>query len=74
MGKQAIEKLEKEGLKPHFHQLEIDNNESVVAFAKYIKDNYGGLDVLVNNAAIALKVYFNQMLICSRFLIHFSNY
>ena len=59
MGKQAIEKLEKEGLKPHFHQLEIDNNDSVVTFAKYIKDTYGGLDVLVNNAAIAFKVYFS---------------
>jgi len=55
LGKQAIEELKKEGLKPHFHQLEIDNNESVVAFATYIKDNYGGLDVLVNNAAIAFK-------------------
>ena len=56
MGKQAIEKLEKEGLKPHFHQLEIDNNDSVAAFANYLKEKYGGLDILVNNAAILLRV------------------
>ncbi len=56
MGKQAVEKLNKEGLKPNFHQLEIDNNDSVAAFANYLKEKYGGLDILVNNAAILLRV------------------
>jgi carbonyl reductase 1 len=56
LGKQAVENLNKEGLKPNFHQLEIDNNESVVAFANYLKEKYGGLDILVNNAAILLRV------------------
>ncbi len=51
-----MENLNKEGLKPNFHQLEIDNNESVVAFANYLKEKYGGLDILVNNAAILLRV------------------
>ena len=52
----AVEMLNNEGLKPKFHALEIDNKESVKAFADYIKKTYGGLDVLVNNAAIAFKV------------------
>ena len=56
MGKQAIEKLNEEGLKPHFHQLEIDNKESVRAFASYLKEKHGGIDILINNAAILLYV------------------
>ena len=56
MGKEAIEKLNKEGLKPNFHQLEIDKDESVKEFSNYIAQKYGGLDVLVNNAAILLLV------------------
>ena len=38
-----------------FHQLDIDNQESISNFAKFIRDTYGGLDILVNNAAIAYK-------------------
>ena len=56
MGKEAIEKLNKEGLKPHFHQLEIDNKESVREFASYLRKKHGGIDILINNAAIALMV------------------
>ena len=44
------------GLSPHFHQLDIDSQDSIDKFAAYIKNTYGGLDVLVNNAAIAYKV------------------
>jgi carbonyl reductase 1 len=56
LGKQAIEKLNNEGLKPNFHQLEIDNDESVRTFASYLKEKYGGIDILINNAAILLMV------------------
>ena len=52
----ACKELEKEGVKVKFHQLDIDNQESIETFAKYIKDTYNGLDVLINNAAIAYKV------------------
>jgi hypothetical protein len=38
--KQPVEKLNKEGSKPNFHQLEIDKNDSVVAFANYLKQKY----------------------------------
>ncbi|XP_049858337.1 carbonyl reductase [NADPH] 3-like [Schistocerca gregaria] len=55
-GLKAIEELKKNGLNPKFHQLDIDNLESIKRFQDYIKEKYGGLDVLVNNAAIAYKV------------------
>lgn len=54
LGKEAVESLKKEGLNANFHQLEIDDDKSVETFAKYIKNTYGGLDILVNNAAIAI--------------------
>lgn len=55
-GKAATENLEKLGLKPHFHQLDIDDESSVLKFRNYLQTTYGGLDVLVNNAAIAYKM------------------
>ncbi|KAG0716487.1 Carbonyl reductase [NADPH] 3 [Chionoecetes opilio] len=51
------------GLSPSFHQLDIDDQKSIDAFAAYLKNTYGGLDVLVNNAAIAYKVFFITNLI-----------
>lgn len=54
-GQAAIKKLEELGLKANFHQLDIDDMESIKRFAGYLKNTYGGFDVLVNNAAIAYK-------------------
>jgi NAD(P)-dependent dehydrogenase (short-subunit alcohol dehydrogenase family) len=48
--------LKKEGLNPQFHQLDIDDTESVKSLAAYLKEKYGGLDILINNAAIAFQV------------------
>lgn len=56
LGKNALKELEKVNVKAHFHQLDIDNQESIDRFAKYIKEKHGGLDILINNAAIAFKV------------------
>jgi carbonyl reductase 1 len=58
LGQTAIKELEKLNIKAHFHQLDIDNQESIDRFAKYLKEKHGGLDVLINNAAIAFKVNF----------------
>lgn len=55
-GMSAVSDLENQGLKPKFHQLDINDDSSVAKFHDYLKDTYGGLDVLVNNAAIAFKV------------------
>jgi len=54
-GQAAVEELKKLGLSACFHQLDIDNAASIKQFTEYIKNKYGGLDVLVNNAAIAYK-------------------
>ncbi|XP_014276619.1 carbonyl reductase [NADPH] 3 isoform X4 [Halyomorpha halys] len=52
-GKKAVEELNKLGLKPEFHQLDIEDPKSIADFAEFIKNTHGGIDVLVNNAAIA---------------------
>lgn len=44
--------MKKLGLEPKFHQLDINDESSVLKFRDYLLNNYGGLDVLVNNAAI----------------------
>ena len=54
-GMAAVKELEKEGLKPKFHQLDIDNKESIAKLHDFVKAKYGGIDILVNNAAIAYK-------------------
>ena len=54
-GQKAVADLEKEGLNPKFHQLDVTNKKSLEVFRDYIKSNYGGIDILVNNAAIAFK-------------------
>ncbi len=49
-------KLNQEGLKPQFHQLDIDDHGSVERLRDYLKKTYGGLDILINNAGIAFKI------------------
>ncbi|KAJ6662446.1 hypothetical protein lerEdw1_011859 [Lerista edwardsae] len=55
-GKEAVAQLQKEGLKPLFHQLDINDLQSIRTFRDFLKEKYGGLNVLVNNAGIAFKV------------------
>lgn len=54
-GKKAVADLEKEGLSPKYHQLDVTDPKSIETFRDYIKKTYGGIDILVNNAAIAFK-------------------
>lgn len=51
-GKAAIETLKKEGFNPQFHQLDVTDKNSVRAFATHLKEKHGGLDILINNAAV----------------------
>jgi len=61
-GAEAVEELNKLGLNPKFHELDIDDEASVLKLRDYLKATYGGLDVLVNNAAIA---FFNADFGCT---------
>ena len=54
-GKAAVQQLQAEGLSPRFHQLDIDDLQSIRALRDFLLKEYGGLDVLVNNAGIAFK-------------------
>nr|XP_012638384.1 carbonyl reductase [NADPH] 1 [Microcebus murinus] len=55
-GQAAVKQLQAEGLSPRFHQLDIDDPQSIRALRDFLRKEYGGLDVLVNNAGIAFKV------------------
>ncbi|XP_028656530.1 carbonyl reductase [NADPH] 1 [Erpetoichthys calabaricus] len=55
-GMAAVQTLENEGLSPHFHQLDITDLSSIRKIHDFMRDKYGGVDVLVNNAAVAFKV------------------
>ena len=54
-GQKAVNDLKNEGLEVLYHQLDIDNEDSIKTLAEFLKSKYGGLDVLVNNAGIAFK-------------------
>ncbi|XP_074070128.1 carbonyl reductase [NADPH] 1-like [Macrotis lagotis] len=55
-GQEAVKKLKEEGLNPLFHQLDINDVKSCRALGEFLKERYGGVDVLVNNAGMAFKV------------------
>ncbi|XP_046956047.1 carbonyl reductase [NADPH] 1-like [Lynx rufus] len=52
-GRAAVQQLQGEGLSPRFHLLDIDDLQSIRALRDFLRKEYGGLDVLVNNAGIA---------------------
>ncbi|XP_022820783.1 carbonyl reductase [NADPH] 1-like [Spodoptera litura] len=51
-GKAAVDKLNALGLHPEYHKLDVTDRNSVARFRDYVRDKYGGIDILVNNAAI----------------------
>ncbi|XP_007519788.2 carbonyl reductase [NADPH] 3 [Erinaceus europaeus] len=55
-GRAAVQQLQAEGLSPRFHLLDIDDPHSIRALRDFLRREYGGLNVLVNNAGIAFKV------------------
>ena len=54
-GKAAVAELNKEGLTPKFHVLDIGKEETIVKLRDFIKEKHGGIDILVNNAGMAFK-------------------
>jgi len=55
-GHAAVQSLESEGFKPKFHQLDITDHNSIINLHDFLQKEYGGLDVLVNNAAVLYLV------------------
>lgn len=53
---EAVKQLSTEGASPVFHQLDIVSPESIERIKKHLMEQYGGLDLLVNNAGMAFKV------------------
>jgi NAD(P)-dependent dehydrogenase (short-subunit alcohol dehydrogenase family) len=51
-GKAAADKLQSEGLDVTFHPLDVTSDQSSRKLAEFISQQFGKLDVLVNNAAI----------------------
>lgn len=50
-GEAAVKQLEREGLRPRFHPLDVTDEDSVAAFAEYLRAEHGGVDVVLSNAA-----------------------
>jgi len=54
-GKEAVELLRSEGLNPQYAKLCLCNEDTIYEVRDLMKEKYGGIDVLVNNAGIAFK-------------------
>jgi len=55
-GEEAARQLRSEGLAPEQLQLDVDHVDSINAAKEEVRKSFGRLDVLVNNAAVMLKV------------------
>ncbi|KAH9558706.1 hypothetical protein CY35_06G021900 [Sphagnum magellanicum] len=54
-GEEALESLKSQGLhNVNFHPLDVANQESILALANWLRETYGGIDILINNAGILL--------------------
>jgi NAD(P)-dependent dehydrogenase (short-subunit alcohol dehydrogenase family) len=54
LGREALAELQKEGLAASFFPLDVTSDDSVAALATHLRSAFGRLDVLVNNAGVAL--------------------
>jgi NAD(P)-dependent dehydrogenase (short-subunit alcohol dehydrogenase family) len=54
LGREACAELQKDGLAASFFSLDVTSDESVAALAAHVRRDFGRLDVLVNNAGVAL--------------------
>jgi NAD(P)-dependent dehydrogenase (short-subunit alcohol dehydrogenase family) len=51
-GEAAVEKLKAEGLTVSYHPLDVADSESIKSLAQFIQEQFGHLEILVNNAGI----------------------
>lgn len=52
VGEEAVKVLQEGGLNAVCHQLDIVDHSSIEAFTNWIQENYGGIDILINNAGV----------------------
>jgi NAD(P)-dependent dehydrogenase (short-subunit alcohol dehydrogenase family) len=55
LGKEAADKLKEEGLDVEFLLLDVSNEITHIGAAKYIEEQFGRLDILINNAGVNLE-------------------
>ena len=55
-GEEARQVLESEGLHPSVLHLDVDSQQSIQQARDLVKQKYGRLDVLVNNAGVLFRV------------------
>ena len=58
-GREAAEKLQKDGFDAEFILIDVTDEKTLEAAAKYVEETYGKLDILVNNAGIAVEYGMN---------------
>ncbi|XP_047506330.1 carbonyl reductase [NADPH] 3-like [Pieris napi] len=68
-GQKAVQELNREGYFPKFHQLEVNNKQSVKTFADYLKKNYGEIDILINNAGVINEDFYKTSYEDSKYII-----
>ncbi|XP_004503819.1 (+)-neomenthol dehydrogenase-like [Cicer arietinum] len=52
VGVESIKVLQEGGLDVECHQLDVLDSSSISQFSEWLKENYGGLNILVNNAGV----------------------
>jgi NAD(P)-dependent dehydrogenase (short-subunit alcohol dehydrogenase family) len=56
-GKSSAKQLKDKGLDVIFYQLDVSNNDNIRSISLQIEQQYGRLDILVNNAAILYDIW-----------------
>lgn len=53
-GRRAVEVLRQQGRDAHFQELDVTDEESIQTAVEFVQSEFGGVDVLVNNASVYL--------------------
>ncbi|MCB0167999.1 MAG: SDR family NAD(P)-dependent oxidoreductase [Anaerolineae bacterium] len=54
-GEAAVQQLQTEELSPQFHLLDVTDEESVTSLAEFLKQEHGGVDLVISNAAARIS-------------------